>query len=87
MTYINSCIGLKFDLFTSEAPTCPKIDPPANGSLRPIKDVYQDSDDVIFSCFPGYEIKGWKELLCLDGTWVADPPTCEGEFLRNKVKT
>ena len=33
---------------------------------------------VSFSCNEGFQLKGPRQIMCINGEWKPSPPTCEG---------
>ncbi|KAI8514006.1 hypothetical protein Bbelb_083300 [Branchiostoma belcheri] len=54
---------------------CPPVEVPANGAVQ--VSGRQTGDRARFTCAPGYEMKGPQSILCQDGVWDGDKPTCE----------
>ena len=44
-----------------------------------------DGTTVKISCHPGYSLSGNSSLICHDGTWGGDPPTCQQGDLTNNI--
>ncbi|XP_078659246.1 uncharacterized protein LOC144904280 isoform X3 [Branchiostoma floridae x Branchiostoma belcheri] len=54
---------------------CPPVEAPENGAVQ--VSGRQTGDRARFTCAPGYEIRGPQSILCQEGVWAGDEPTCE----------
>ena len=82
-TSIVSCFSGMWSSFEvpscAEQKKCPKIEAPEGGSLKCSNKVFQNGTRCNVECDSGYELRGSKTTVCVEGKWHNKLGSCESK--------